>query len=107
MRSSSEDAVGHDERREPLSAGPGERREPFFTFRRRERRDRGDMGHYPSEASPACSWRIRTALDTAQPGVDGCRAGLGAKASDGDMQVGPLIRPLEIGDVGLDLLKLK
>ena len=32
---------------------------------------------------------------------------LGAKASDGDMQVGPLIRPLEIGDVGLDLLKLK
>src|SRR5260370_15723122 len=41
----------------------------------------------------------------AQPGVDGCRAGLGVKVGDGDLQVCSLIRPLEIGDVRLNLLQ--
>ena len=43
----------------------------------------------------------------AQPGVNGCRAGLGVKADDGDMQVCSLIRPLEIGDVRLNLLQIQ
>ena len=62
--------------------------------------------HYRSGPG-RCGWRIRAALGTAQLDVDGCRAGLGAKASDRDMQVGPLIRPLEIGDVRLNLLQIQ
>src|SRR6266699_6078875 len=108
MRSSSEDAVGHDERREPyLFRWPRRAPGAILPLPAAGAAGWGRHGHYRSEASAACGWRIRTALETAQPGVDGCRAGLGTKASDGDMQVGPLIRPLEIGDVGLDLLKLK
>src|SRR5258708_34208404 len=53
----------------------------------------------------ARSRRAARRLRLAQPGVDRCRAGLGVKASDGDLQVGSLMRPLEVGDVCLDLLQ--
>ncbi len=42
-----------------------------------------------------------------QPGVDGGGAGLRAQASDDDLQVRPLIGPLEIGDVRLDFLRVQ
>src|SRR5260370_28482089 len=55
----------------------------------------------------ARSRRAARRLRLAQPGVDRCRAGLGVKASDGDLQVGSLMRPLEVGDVCLDLLQVE
>src|SRR5260370_42159733 len=55
----------------------------------------------------AGSRRAARRLRLAQPGVDRCRAGLGVKASDGDLQVGSLMRPLEVGDGCLDLLQVE
>src|SRR5260370_27576448 len=62
--------------------------------------------HYRSEPSlGAGAFAARSG--TAQPGVDGRSASLRVKASDGDLQVRPLIGPLEIGDVRLNLLQIK
>jgi hypothetical protein len=73
---------------------------------RRPATDRGQHTPYRSEPSlGAGAFAARSG--TAQPGVDGCGAGLGVQASDGDLQVRPLIGPLEVGDVRLDLSQVE
>ena len=57
--------------------------------------------------SPRSELSLARRSGTAQPGVDGCGAGLGVQASDGDLQVRALIGPLEVGDVRLDLLQVE
>src|SRR5260370_2364865 len=64
--------------------------------------------HTPYRSEPslgADAFAARSGM--AQPGGHGCGAGLGVQASDGDLQVRPLIGPLEIGDVRLDLLQVE
>src|SRR5260221_8528369 len=86
------------------AAGRGERRDSFFGVRWR---DRGNMCTTVASRALRLARVAPRLSDTAQPGVDGCRAGLGVKAGDGDLQVRPLIRPLEIGDVRLNLLQIE
>jgi hypothetical protein len=62
----------------------------------------GAHTRHRSEPSPGADFDARSGR--AQPGVDGCGAGLRVKAGDGDLQVRPLIGPLEMGDVRLDFL---
>src|SRR6266516_5856221 len=83
------------------AAGRGERRGSFFFVVRR----RNGRGIRPTVANRAMGADFDARSGAAQPGVDGCGAGFRVQASDGDLQVRPLIGPLEIGDVRLDLLQ--
>src|SRR6266513_1276718 len=68
--------------------------------------ERGRHTHYRSEPGRGAG-AFAARSGTAQPGVDGCGAGLRVKARDGDLQVRPLIGPVEIGDVCLDFLQVE
>src|SRR6201986_763876 len=73
---------------------------------RRPMMELGRHTHYRSEPGLG-AFAFAARSGTAQPGVDGGGAGLRVKASDGDLQVRPLIGPLEVGDVRLDFLQVE
>src|SRR5271166_4847046 len=68
--------------------------------------ERGRHTHHRSEPSLG-AFAFAARSGTAQPGVDGGGAGLRVQASDSDLQVRPLIGPLEIGAVRLDFLQVE